>query len=108
MHSSNTYISQGSSQAMSCVSGQFNIVRMMSTLIGTSKSTESQKGDSFDLAHAVTSLLLGAGYTAAVAAGWAPRHIACQELQNVPAPDEDVLDQFRRDAEEYAQARRDL
>lgn len=70
-----------------------------------SKIGELQEGDSFDLACVVTSLLLGAGYTAVVATGWAPRHIACQELQNVPAPDEDILYKLRHDAIEYAQAR---
>ena len=57
-----------------------------------------QKGDSFDLACVVTSLLLGAGYSAVAAAGLAPIPICQNQLQAISAPQQEVLHRLGLDA----------
>jgi hypothetical protein len=46
----------------------------------------AQRGDCFDLAHVLASLLLGAGYDASVVMGYAPRHIVTNDLSRVICP----------------------
>lgn len=46
-----------------------------------------QRGDCFDLAHLLASVLLGAGYSAYVVMGYAPHHIVMNDLSNTICPD---------------------
>lgn len=45
-----------------------------------------QRGDSFDLATLLCSLLLGAGFDAYVAVGYAPRALALRSLDHMDCP----------------------